>query len=210
MAGELTVATTDADGGTKFESTMVTDSPNIDTTGDIRIAADDYDTWCETGTTCSRLINDYTAEVKGNGAYGNNGGVIGSFDQVLRQSFDGGTPRWRGHLDWDSGPNVDGFNWIIRCRKSDGAFDSTCGNENPWDPGVIGSIGQRTWIPSETGYRYNSAGLTGSTNKYHDDFYGAFKASGYTTTWSSGTLHTGRWRSCSACKYYQVPWTTTP
>ncbi|MFJ3841139.1 hypothetical protein ACIPY6_37335 [Streptomyces sp. NPDC090054] len=56
-------------------------------------AKDDYDSWCENGTICSRKINDYTAEVKGNGAYGNSKGVIGTFDVIYRQSFDGKLPR---------------------------------------------------------------------------------------------------------------------
>lgn len=216
LGGQLSMTTTNAAGELVTERREIVSVPMEETklkapmTSAIAVpGADDYDAWCESGTICTRLINDYTSEVKGNAAYGDQDGVIGSFDQVLRQSFSGDTPRWRGVLIWDGGPAINGNNWHIRCRKSDAFSDSVCG-DNPWDPGTISSSSYRTWIPTSSGYRYNSESLSGSSNKYHDDFYGRFTASGESLTWSSGTLHTGRWKGCPTCKYYQVPWTSSP
>lgn len=212
LGGQLTVTTTTADGELVTERREVVPVPMRANTSEEEIvaaAADDYDSWCESGSICTRKISDYIAEVKGNAAYGDQDGAIGSFDQVLRQSFNGDMPRWRGVLIWDSGPAINGNNWHIKCRKSDAFTDSVCG-DNPWDPATISSSSWRTWIPSSTGYKWNSQSLSGTSNKYHDDFYGRFTASGESLTWSTGTLHTGRWKGCPACKYYQVPWTTSP
>lgn len=206
--GELTITVVD-ERGTRPKRVQVVDNTPIDTTRQVRAAADDYDTWCESGTICTRKISNYTVEVKGNGAYGDSRGAIGAFDQVMRQSFNGGNPRWRMLLDYDTGPAVNGFDWHTRCRKSDAFSDSVCG-DNPYDPATISSASPRTWFPSSTGLVVNSQVLSGSTNKYHDENYGAFKASGYTQTFYTGVLHTGRWNKCGACIYYQVPWTSSP
>lgn len=66
--------------------------------------ADDYDGWCENGSICRRVISDYISETKGNAAYGDEDGVIGTFDQVLRVELNGRSPRMRGTWLWDSGP----------------------------------------------------------------------------------------------------------
>lgn len=182
----------------------------VDTTNEARLAVDDYDSWCESGTVCGRRISDYVAEVKGNAAYGDQNGAIGSFDQVVRQSFNGGNPRWRELLDYDSGPAVNGFGFHTRCRKHVSlGSDGVCG-DNPYDPSTISSISTRAWHPSSTGYTVNSQVLSGSSSKYHDENYGSFTAAGKTLTWSTGTIHTGRWNGCGSCKYYQVPWSSDP
>jgi hypothetical protein len=37
------------------------------------ILADDYDSWCESGSTCHRNPSQYISETKGNGAWGDQG-----------------------------------------------------------------------------------------------------------------------------------------
>ncbi|MFB9601456.1 hypothetical protein ACFFTQ_00500 [Streptomyces roseofulvus] len=170
--------------------------------------ADDYDTWCENGTICSRKINDHTAEVKGNGAYGDSKGVIGSFDLVYRQSFDGNHPRWRTLLDWDSGPEIRPGIWKNNCRVNiSGAPDEYCGT-NEVNLVAVNAADRRSWWPSSTRWAYNEQRLTGS-GKYHDDHEGEFMAFGYRQLFKAGVLHTGRWNKCNTatgCKYYEVPW----
>lgn len=169
---------------------------------------DDYDSWCESGTVCGRKINDHTAEVKGNGAYGDNNGVIGSFDIVYRQSLDGKYPRWRSLLDWDSGPEINPGDWTNNCRVNvSGAPDDYCG-KNAVNFTTINRAHPRAWWPSGGRYSYNEQQLAGS-GKYHDDHEGEFVAFGHTQLFKAGVLHTGRWNKCNAragCQYYQVPW----
>ncbi|MFF4647679.1 hypothetical protein [Streptomyces sp. NPDC001389] len=169
---------------------------------------DDYDSWCENGTICSRKINDYTAEVKGNGAYGDSKGVIGSFDIVYRQSFDGNLPRWRTLIDWDSGPEINLGTWRNNCRVNiSGGPDDYCGR-NDVNLASINATSQRAWWPSGDRWSYNAQRLTGS-GKYHDDHEGEFTAFGHRQLFKAGVLHTGRWTKCNTrtgCQYYQVPW----
>lgn len=68
------------------------------------LAEEDYDSWCENGSICSRDISPYVTEVKGNAAYGNQDGVIGTYDAVLRVSLNGRHPNGIVTLIWDSGP----------------------------------------------------------------------------------------------------------
>lgn len=168
---------------------------------------DDIDTWCENGSVCGRKISSYIAEVKGNGAWGDQTGARGAFDQVLRQAFDGPYPRWRATLIWDSGPAVNGYNWHIKCRQERTGPDGTCGDRD-WDPVSVSSSKKRTDLPSSSGYFYNEKKLSGSSTKYHDDYYGAFKVyvNGKALYLSSGTIHTGRWTGCASCKYFQAPY----
>ena len=169
---------------------------------------DDYDSWCENGSVCGRKINDHTAEVKGNAAYGDAEGVVGAFDFVVRQSFNGARPRWRTLLIWDYGPTIIPESFSVDCRVNRVGPDGYCGI-NAVHFGNISSRKWRTWWPSSTGYDANGERLKGGTN-YHDDAYGVFSASGhYHMRWVTGVIHTGRWHVCggrTGCKYYQVPW----
>lgn len=81
------------------------------------MAYDDYDTWCETGTICRRTITSYISETKGNAAYGNQNGVIGSYDIILRTNLNGRQANSRLSFIWDSGPSLSFFNTGIRCYE---------------------------------------------------------------------------------------------
>lgn len=217
LGGELTTTTEDAQGRTHVHRVVVAKTPVVFSPPPRtkKAAADDpgYDTWCETGSVCGRYPvagNKYIAEVKGNGAYGDIDGAIGAFDQVNRGWLNGTSVAWRAVLIHDSGPTINGSGWTIQCRKSDAFSDSYCGS-NPWNPEPISSSARRAWFPSKTGSVWNSDNMT-DDNPYHDDFWGRFTASGHDQTWTSGKVHTGRWKGCDDddCKYYQVPWTSNP
>lgn len=94
---------------------------------DVTVQADDYDSWCENGSICGRRISDYIAEVKGNGAYGDANGVIGAFDFVVRQAFNGQRPRWRNILIWDYGPQIESQEFTNNCRINVTGPDGYCG-----------------------------------------------------------------------------------
>ncbi|MBI0299263.1 hypothetical protein JBE04_33595 [Streptomyces sp. PRKS01-29] len=169
---------------------------------------DDYDTWCESGTICGRKINDFIAEVKGNVAYGDQNGVIGTFDLILRQAFDGQFPRWRTALDWDSGPEVQPGEWSINCRTNiSGGPDDYCGENHAYFASInLGST--RTWWPSPRRYSYNED-LLRDGRRHHDDEKGEFYVHAHEGLWKIGVLHTGRWNKCNVserCRYYEVPW----
>lgn len=44
------------------------------------------DTWCESGTICTTRLSAYASKTKGNAAYGNERGAIGSYDAVIYES----------------------------------------------------------------------------------------------------------------------------
>jgi hypothetical protein len=64
------------------------------------------DGWCENGSKCTSRISKYISHTKGNAAYGDSDGVIGSFDVNLRSNLNGRSPRVRGQFDYDSGPRI--------------------------------------------------------------------------------------------------------
>lgn len=87
--------------------------------GEIELMAGgtEYDTWCENGTICRRKINGYISETKGNAAYGNQYGTIGSYDIVLRTNLNGRQANSSLAFIWDSGPSLSFFNTDIRCKE---------------------------------------------------------------------------------------------
>lgn len=181
----------------------MTPAPAAGTAG---ILADDYDSWCETGSVCGRKISDYTAEVKGNGVYGVGSQVVGRLDIVYRQTFNGYRPRWRGLLIWDSGPTVRPRPFYAYCRINRTGTDGFCGNIT-FSFAAISSTSWRAWSPSSTGFHQLGGNPLVNGTEYHDDLYGSFTADGYSQIFYAATIHTGRWRQCNPnCKYYQVPW----
>lgn len=206
MGGALTTVDDKARPVTRIISTDVEYTSATD--GTFAILADDYDTWCESSSVCARKISSTIAEVKGNGAYGDLTGVIGEFDLIIRQAFDGQWPRWRNTLIWDSGPMILPQEFSNNCRINQIGPDGHCG-EVLYNFATVSSTSWKSQKPSATTYYYNSQKTSNSSN-YHDDNYGSFRAVGYPNlTFYASTLHTGRWNQCntsSMCKYYQAPW----
>ncbi|MQA09893.1 MAG: hypothetical protein GEU98_15340 [Pseudonocardiaceae bacterium] len=207
MGGDLTVTTRGPDGKLRHDTrTVATDPP---TTGPTQVG--EYDDWCEFGSVCGRQISTFIAEVKGNAAYGDITGVIGAFDFVVHQNFDGPWPRWRSLLIWDYGPAMVPLDFQLDCRINiSGAPDDYCGSRQLYFGNVSsGPASYFSWYPSETRYIRNEQRLVGNT-RYHDDAYGTFSAEGYyERTWFAPPIHTGRWHRCASsvgCQYYEVPW----
>ncbi|GAB3901847.1 hypothetical protein GCM10029964_091260 [Kibdelosporangium lantanae] len=91
---------------------------------------DDWDSWCETEAICHRNPdgNKYIEETKGNGTWGDQSGVRGSFDIIIRTNLNGRQPRWTSALIWDSGEAV----WVggatIECWEEISLWpDNSCG-----------------------------------------------------------------------------------
>lgn len=90
-----------------------------------------YDTWCENGSICRRNVTDYIHETKGNAAYGDSDGVIGTFDQILKVNLNGRSQRLQGIWYWDSGPAVEFTGMRIQCREEQFGPNPNCGSYAP-------------------------------------------------------------------------------
>lgn len=90
---------------------------------------DDYDTWCEASSTCTRKISSYISETKGNLVYGNQTGSLGSFDVIMRTNLNGRQARWTGTFIRDTGGTVAFSSAHFACTQA-WTFDKTCGNHN--------------------------------------------------------------------------------
>lgn len=139
--------------------------------------ADDYDSWCENGRICSREKSAYISETKGNAAYGDNRGAIGSFDIIVRTNLNGRQAQWRVVYIWDSGPTIT-FQWP----------GVTC-----WDKGFLGlwyscgtyvvSNGSTAPKVSRNAQRWNSYTLysdkLNNNDMYHGEHNSYFTPTGY-------------------------------
>ena len=149
--------------------------------------AGDHDNWCENGSVCRRPAGGPAAEeIKTNVAYGNEQGVIGSFDVVLRARPDGRHATWNVSLIWDSGPDLTFGAVTAGCRRSGGARpDRDCGTARAG----TASIGGGRW-------QWTSAALAGSRPAdgaaFHCVVAGRFRASGYAYPFSAGLSRSGR------------------
>ncbi|MBJ7325596.1 MAG: hypothetical protein JHC70_25050 [Rhodococcus sp.] len=136
---------------------------------------DDYDTWCENASVCSRSVPDspnYISETKGNAAYGNEDGYIGSFDHIVRTNLNGRSPRWTVTYIHDDGPTLTMSRATMWCRKDVFGFDPTCGFND------VGSFSL-----SSTNRRYSSGLIQGpylsDSAQYYGTSYGQYSPSGY-------------------------------
>ena len=151
------------------------------------ITADDYDYWCENGSICTRRINAYASETKGNGAYGNGEAKIGNHDLIIRTSLNGRQANWNVSVIWDGGPDITFSNFNINCREDQTGPDPNCG--------VFRAIGNGNYIGSGR-VRVNSGIIYGNrlvdSNPYHADLGGYFTPTGY-SRFTFGTLTSARW-----------------
>lgn len=134
---------------------------------------------------CCRLkISSYIHETKGNAAYGNQNGVIGSYDAIVRTSMNGRQHRWTVTLIHDSGPSL-GFSYAkMRCWQDRDWWTSDlhCGDKGVGSPSV--SRYSRTWTSSL---------IYGNRLVNSDDYYAQFLTNftpyGY-PTYTAGPLRT--------------------
>lgn len=83
----------------------------------VRKGGDDYDTWCETGSICHREKTDYIGETKGNAAYGDKTGVLGSYDVIIKTELKGRRANTTISTYWDSGPALAFTNTRSQCLQ---------------------------------------------------------------------------------------------
>ncbi|WP_253776997.1 hypothetical protein [Goodfellowiella coeruleoviolacea] len=137
------------------------------------ITQDDHDNWCETGSACHRIVSNYTQETKGNVAYGNQDGLIGTYDVILRTDLVGRQAQWRQSLILDTGPAIQ-FNevWVNCWEETTMTPGINCGNHYAGAPVVNG-----------VSPYFNSQLLFGNRLNNSDEYYGAvtarFTPSGY-------------------------------
>lgn len=145
-----------------------TSSPNDTVSTAALPNPDDYDTWCENGSTCHRKIYSlpgspaYSSETKGNAAYGDVTGVINTYDVIIRTNLNGRQPQWRLTYIHDSGPTLTFVRSEMYCREVVGLFfDSVCGIHFAGAPFIIGPLSRR-W---DSGLIYGNR-LTNSATYY--------------------------------------------
>lgn len=90
---------------------------------------DSYDTWCETGTICHRLISDYISETKGNAAYGDAKGAVGSYDVIIKTELNGRQANTTITTIWDSGPSLAFSSTRTQCLQHS-AIPKICQNHS--------------------------------------------------------------------------------
>ncbi|WP_155852611.1 hypothetical protein [Arthrobacter sp. H14] len=108
---------------------LETQMPEIKELTDIGFStmAINYDGWCEYGGVCHRFVSSYISETKGNAAYGDQDGAIGSYDVIVRNNLNGRQTRWMVALDYDSGPALSFTSSRMRCWEKNWLGPSTCG-----------------------------------------------------------------------------------
>lgn len=159
-------------------------------------AADDYDSWCEFGSICNRKISTYIAETKGNAAYGDQNGAIGSYDAILRTSLNGRSARWSATVIWDTGPQLTFRSTQVQCTEHT-FIPIICGNHRLSDVALT---------RSSPGWRYNYPLIQGNylsnSNYYHGSFQTSFTPAGY-PTYKAGNLAgmTFDCRGTAICKF---------
>jgi hypothetical protein len=172
-ADGLTSLSRDAAGNLTRSFTSI--APSGASEGSDNRLLDDYDTWCENGSICHRKISSYISETKGNAAYGNQSGALGSYDVVIRTNLNGRQAQWRVTLIWDSGPSLDFNDTYVNCYEEINNWpDTDCGDHYIGGPVISGS----SW-------RWDSGIVYGNRLNNSNEYYAAvntyFTPSGYPT-----------------------------
>ena len=147
---------------------------------------DDYDYWCENGSVCHRTLSSYVEETKGNAAYGDNNGVIGAYDAIVRTNLNGRQAQWKVTLIRDYGPTLkfQGPPQVV-CWDHWGAIYISCGSHSFTGPSALSGRWSSPWL---YGNRLSNA------DWYHGAFTAQFKPAGYTRIWSAKTLDTDEFK----------------
>lgn len=135
--------------------------------------ADEYDTWCENGTICQRLITDYIAETKGNAAYGDLSGAIGAYDVILRTNLNGRQANNTVNIYHDGGPSLGFTDASIDCFEMRPFTTSLPCGESPLLPFTVTSSGRHY----DSGLKYGN--YLKNANPYLTEFSYSFLPAGY-------------------------------
>ncbi len=151
---------------------------------------DDYDTWCETSASgsCARWVSNDVTESKHSMAYGDDDGVIGTWEIIIRTNMNGRSARWTVTYIWDTGPPITIQRSDIHCFEVvPGPFqDSRCGIHYAGAPATIGGGPKRFQYGPIQGGRLADAGT------YYGSLFGQNTPSGYPYVLSFPTMETGR------------------
>lgn len=176
------LTTFDDHGRSTFTAVSPSVAPRTTVASGTSRLADDYDYWCENGSICHRKVSTYIEETKGNAAYGDLRGVIGTFDVVLRTNLNGRQAQWRVSLIWDSGPGLSFDPVGVLCYEEiNNLPDNNCGVH----PAGTARIHGGSW-------RWDSSTIYGNrlnnSNEYYGTATGSFRADGYSLVFTMGAL----------------------
>jgi hypothetical protein len=182
----LTVTAQDAEATSTFTSIP---APQAKTEQGPSVAAAEPspDSWCENGGICNQKVSSYIAWTKGNAAYGDADGAIGSWDNTIRVNLNGRSPRYTLTEVLDSGPTLY-LDLTLDCREVPAPY-SWCGNSVR--EATI-SAASRTWSSG----LINGSPLSDATS-YRALVGGHFTAAGESLTWTIGQLGSMAW-NCPA------------
>lgn len=127
------------------------------------------DTWCEFGSVCTNNINSYASKTKGNTAYGDGDGVIGTYDVILETNLNGRQAEWTVTIYRDTGPELVFTNQWVNCFEQVSNWpDSVCGSHEVPDAYLSD---YRSWT---------SPTLRGNYLSDSSTYYGAYNGQYYT------------------------------
>lgn len=156
-------------------------------------AADDYDSWCENGSICHRIISNYIEETKGNAAWGDQDGAKGSYDAIIRTTLNGRQANWKTTVIWDSGPALTFNTPYMQCL------------EDSFFPIICGTFNMSTANVSSASWRWNWAQIYGNklnnSDEYHGAFHTHFTPAGYPPI-NAATLSTTHFKCLGADNCY--------
>lgn len=139
--------------------------------------------------------SQYISETKGNAAYGNQNGVIGSYDAVIRTNITGRKSNNTLTLIWDSDPSLRFTGGRIFCYE-DRNPDLNCGTN---------IVSDRTM--SSTSWRWSTGLMNGEKlvngNYYYNQYATSFTPTGY-SKYTAGKLNTQRFwcpRGAAGCYF---------
>lgn len=128
------------------------------------------DWWCESGQPICTTKNDYQSKTKGNVAYGNSSGVVGTYDIVISSNLNGRSSKATVQLYRDSGPSLTFSDLRIVCDHVGNAFG--CGSKYA-DKGDGRVYVSKKWIGPEV-----SGNKLAQTGRYNDRVTGKVTPAG--------------------------------
>lgn len=118
-----------------------------------RLQSDDYDAWCEpdSHSPCIREVGEFVSEAKNNLVYGNEDGVVGTFDWIIRLNLNGRSARFTTTTIHDEGPSLDFIRSDVHCREVvPGPLpDSSCGINYMGSPFTVANQSRFTYGPAQ-------------------------------------------------------------
>lgn len=107
----------------------------------------DYDLWCEpdSSSPCIREIAQYQSEAKSNMIYGDEDGVVGTFDWIVHLNLNGRSTRITTTVIHDEGPSLNFIRHDAHCREvvPGPILDTSCGINYMGSPFTVSEASPR-------------------------------------------------------------------